>query len=407
MTSFLLVALLLVQSPETIAEIRIHGNLIVTNDEVLTIAGVAVGQPFGSTTIADVTTRLRDSKKFDDIQILKRFASIDDPSKIALVIVVNEGPVRLKEEGGTLSIVRRRGVRNLMVLPILSGEDGYGFTYGARFAMMNVAGPQSRLSFPLTWGGTKQAGVELDQPIARGPFNRVQIGGGWQRQTNSAFQEDDTRQRMWGRVEKARGPVRAHGTADWQRVSFAGETDHLRTIGADVAFDTRVDPVLPRNAVLATASWEQIHFDARPAVNRVRLEGRGYIGLVGQTVLAVHAVRATADQPLPRYLKSLLGGWSSLRGFEAGAFTGDTLVAESIELRVPLSSPIRIAKVGFSVFADGGTAYQYGERVRDQTQHRSLGASLWMAATAFHMSFSVAHGQGGDTRVNFGGGLTF
>jgi hypothetical protein len=51
-------------TPEVIAEIRVHGNVIVTNDEVVKIAGIAVGEPFGPSTIADVTTRLRESKSF-------------------------------------------------------------------------------------------------------------------------------------------------------------------------------------------------------------------------------------------------------------------------------------------------------------------------------------------------------
>ena len=98
---------------EVLAEIRVHGNLIVSNDEVIKIAGVTPGEPFGSRTIDDVTARLRASKKFQEVQVLKRFASISDPTQIALVIVVNEGPVRIESgaPGTPLSVVRRRGIR--------------------------------------------------------------------------------------------------------------------------------------------------------------------------------------------------------------------------------------------------------------------------------------------------------
>lgn len=394
-------------SSEVLAEIRVHGNLVVSNEDVLAIAGLTVGQPFGPDTIEEVTGRLRASKKFDEIQVLKRFASIDDPTRIALVIIVNEGPVRLRSDGDAISAVRRRGIRNMMWLPVLDAEDGYGLTYGVRFALVGTAGSQSRLSFPLTWGGMRRAGVELDRRFTRGPIRRLELGATIQRQKNPAFLENDDRRRLWARVERARGPVRAHGTADWQRVSFAGDEDTVRSIGADVAFDTRRDPAQPRNAVYAIAAWERLDFDSRPAANRTRLEARGYLGLIGQTVLALRAVREDADQPLPRYLKSLLGGWSTLRGFEAGSFAGDMKVAQSAELRMPLTSPLNVAKLGVSVFVDAGTAYDEGQRYRDQKLRRGLGGSVWLAAAVFHVGVSVAQADGGGRRVNFGGGLTF
>ena len=53
-------------------------------------------------------------------------------------------------------------------LPILYAEDGYGLTFGARLAVPDVAGANSRLWFPLTLGGTKSAGIELDKNVERG-----------------------------------------------------------------------------------------------------------------------------------------------------------------------------------------------------------------------------------------------
>ena len=36
-------------------------------------------------------------------------------------------------------------------------------SYGVQFARPDVAGKGSRLSMPLTWGGTKQAGVQFEK----------------------------------------------------------------------------------------------------------------------------------------------------------------------------------------------------------------------------------------------------
>jgi outer membrane protein assembly factor BamA len=165
--------------------------------------------------------------------------------------------------------------------------------------------------------------------------------------------------------------------------------------------------VLPRNAVFASAAWEHVGFDSGGGVHRLRLDGRGYVGVFRQNVVVLRAVREDANQTQPPYLKSLLGGWSNLRGFKAGSFVGDTMVAGSIELRIPLTTPLSVARLGVSIFADTGTAYDKGQRFSDQTLRTGIGAGVWITATAFRMGLSVAHGRGADTRVNFGGGLTF
>ena len=79
----------------------------------------------------------------------------------------------------------------------------------------------------------------------------------------------------------------------------------------------------------------------------------------------------------------------------------------SAEIRVPLNSPINVAKIGVSVFADFGKAYNKGEHFVDQPLERGVGAAVWMTLAAFRLSVGVAHGIGATTRVNFGGGLTF
>lgn len=399
-----------VQSVEVIAEVRVHGNHLTPDDEVVQIAGVVIGAPFTATTIADVTARLRASRKFDTIEVLKRFASIDDPAKIVVVMIVNEGPVRITlpdAPGEMPRVVKRRGLRNLMFMPLLDAEDGYGLTYGVRVAYLGVAGGRSRLSFPLTLGGHKRAGVEIDRTFARGPFSRVEVGASIGRRKNPAYEENDDRKRIWGRVERVAGPVRASATGAWQRIGFGGLDEDVRSIGAAVTFDTRLDPMLPRNAVLATASIDRHFFDAGNPINTTRLDVRGYLGLVGQTVLEGRVLREDASAAVPPYMRSLLGGWSNLRGFEAGFRTGDTLVAASLELRVPLNSPLDFGKVGVSLFVDTGTAYDKGQRFRDQDLHTGAGGSVWLAAAIFRLSLAVAHGRGAGTRVSFGGGFVF
>jgi outer membrane protein assembly factor BamA len=405
---------------DVIAEIRVHGNQIATDAEVVALSGAKVGDAVDAQTTVLIAARLRAAGRFDKVDVLKRFASIDDPSQIVIVIVVDEGPVNIelsKTPGGPAVATRRRGLANVMFLPILDSEDGYGFTYGARFAFPRVGGSRARLSFPVSWGGERQVGAEFEKNFVSRAITRVEFGGGFLQRTNPYYTATDARRRGWGRVERAIGPLRLGATGGRQRVDFQGETNSFWSAGADVTFDTRLDPFLARNAVYASAKTERLFFaraptvaqsgTVHPEIDRHSYEARGYLGFIGQSVLVVRVLREDASAPLPPYLASLLGGVANLRGFDAGTAVGDTLVAGSAELRVPLTMAVNVAKVGVSAFVDTGAVYNFGQRLSDQERKTGIGGAVWVTAAALHLSLSVAHGLGAHTRVLFDIGLGF
>jgi len=391
---------------EIVAAIQVHGNTLTPDDEIRRLAGVEIGSPATPTLVDEVTARLRAAKKFDSVQVLKRFASISDPTQVLLVIVVDEGAVHVESTGDPANptrVVRARRL-GLMFLPILYREDGYGFTYGVRFARPNVAGRNSRLSFPLTWGGEKQAGIELDKTLENLPIDRVIVGGSVTRRTNLFFKQDDDRLQGSVRVERQlASALRAGGTAGAQRVSFLDSHDAFGHVGGDLVFDNRVDPMLARRAVYARAAWDHYSFGA----DQTQLDVRGYIGLPGQNVLTLRGVRWFADSPLPFYLKPLLGGLRNVRGYAAGTDAGDNLAAASAEVIVPLTSPLDVGKVGVSAFIDVGAAYDYGERLADQTLKQGIGGSVWFSAAFVKVNVAVAHGRGSSTRVHVGASVSF
>jgi outer membrane protein assembly factor BamA len=402
---------------EVIAEVRVHGNQVTPDAEMIRLSGVAIGDSFLPATIGDVRQRLIETGRFERIQVLKRYTSVTDASRIALVIIVDEGPVRLedpkedpkKEEPGQagspepVRVVKRGRWSQVMFLPVLYGEDGYGLTYGARLAYPGPAGPRSRLSFPLTWGGEKEAGVTLDRTFVSGPISRFEVLASMQRTTNPAYDTDDSRRLLSARGERAMGSTLRAGTGvSWETISFGDVRDEMTTVDAEVVLDTRLDPVLPRDAIYARARWARQDLASGLAAHRTELEGRGYVGLMGQTVLGVRVERRASSEPLPPYLKSLLGGWSSLRGFRAGAFATDTTVAGSIGLTIPLSSVLSTARYGLDIFTDAGVAYDRGESLSRQPVHTGIGGALWFSAATFRIGLSVAHGLGDETRVNFG-----
>ena len=79
----------------------------------------------------------------------------------------------------------------------------------------------------------------------------------------------------------------------------------------------------------------------------------------------------------------------------------------SAELRVPLNSPLTIAKIGVSAFVDTGTVYGDGQRFADQPLKTGVGGSVWLSVAFVRLNVVVAHGIGSSTRMHFGGGVSF
>jgi outer membrane protein assembly factor BamA len=395
---------------QVLAQIRIQGNIATPDDEVARLAGVSVGMPVGPGTAAEVADRLRATKRFEQVEVLTRYASISDPTQVILVVLVNEGPVSIETTGDPAHptrVVRRRGPQ-LQVLPVLGSQDGYGVTYGARLSQSGLLGPNSRLQLPATWGGEKRVAAELEVRFDDAPVSRLAGGVGWRRQTNPFYDADDERDAAWVRAEKQIfEPLRVAASAGWQHVQFLGQTDHVVQGGIDAVFDNRLDPWLPRNAVYLSAGWDRLAFHSTPAVDRIQIDARGYLGTFGKTVLVLRAVRDASDGPLPPYLKPLLGGMPNLRGYAVGTTAGDDLVAGSVELRVPLASLFRIGRIGVSGFLDSGTAYNQSARLAEQAFRSGAGGSLWIFVPLARLEVAIARGFESSTRVHVNASVLF
>ena len=396
-------------SPGTVGEVRVHGNHTTPDADILGIVGEVVGKPATDQLIAEIAIRLERSGKFDGVEIRKRFRSIDNPDDILLMVIVDEFPgidefdIKLGKVPSPVSRFWSSG----MFLPILHSEDGYGFTYGGRASFVDRLGPRSRISVPLTWGGERQARVQLERSFQSGPIERVAGEFGIGRRENPHYEIADRRISLGARLESA--PARwlrfgAGGHRD--DVRFGDVEDQVSRFGGDVTLDTRVDPAFPRNAIHAVFGIDRVKFDAGRA-NQKKVDARGYLGLFGQTVLAVRGLSVTTDTPLPIYEHNLLGGAANLRGYDAGYKAGDNLAAASVELRVPLTSPLNVGRFGVKAFADWGTIYGVGDKLADQTLDRGIGGGVYLHLTLVSLSLDVARSQAGKTRFHFGMGVTF
>jgi outer membrane protein assembly factor BamA len=392
-------------SPGIVAEVRIHGNHTTPDADVLAIVGEVVGKPATDALMADVGARLEKSGRFDGIDVRKRYRSIDNPDDILLMIVVDEVPAISDEDltPGPWKTLRSSG----MFLPVLHHEDGYGFTYGARVSFVDRLGPRSRISFPLTWGGERQARAQLERSFTRGPIDRLSAEAGIGRRENPHFEIGDTRTTVKARAESVvQRWLRVGAGAGYDDVKFGDLEERLNRVGGDVTVDTRVDPGFPRNAVHAVFGLERLAFDSG-RVNRRTADVRGYVGLFGQTVLAVRGLSITSKVPVPLYEQSLLGGEDNLRGFDAGHKANDNLAAVSAELRIPVTSPLSIGRFGVKVFVDSGTAYAAGEKLADQKLESGYGGGVYMHLTILRMSLDVAKSRNQSLKWHFGLGVTF
>lgn len=409
MLAVLALALLGAQAVERLVDIRVQGNTLTAEAAIVAMAGLLPGAEVTPQTVDEVAARVRAGGRFERVEVLKRYASIADPTQIVLVIVVDEGRVvvRRGRDGQPARTVRRRGPP-LMFLPILGSDEGSGFSYGALVTAQPVLGPGTRVSFPLTWGGERRAGIELEKRIQTRRITRVRGGATLLSRRNPALDARDTRQQVWVRGE--REIVRVLRTGVWTGidfVSFRDEESRVTRAGADVTLDTRVDPMLSRNAVYARAALERLGVRGSAAPLRTLLDASAYLGGPGRSIFVVRVYRDGAHRAVPAYMKVLLGRDVTLRGFPAGSEAGDTTAAGTVEWRLPVTSPLSLGRLGVRAFVDAATVYDAGERLGDQRFERGVGGGVWFSATVFRMALDVARGSRGTTRVQVSSGLLF
>lgn len=396
---------------EIVREVRVHGNAALSDVEVMKIAGVAVDAPVGADGMAAIERRLKSSGRFDTVEVRKRYRSIDDPTDVALVLLVHEKATVVADPatGAPMTKPSRWLSSRLMFLPIVSYADGYGLTYGGRMSTKDLLGAGERLSVPAAWGGTRRIALEVDRTFTRGPFTRLFSSAGLSRRENPRYEVPDRRVELRARAERNVAQVFFAGVETSRAsIRFADLDDTMWTVGADAALDTRGNPAFPSNAVYLGGGWTALNVDRLERINRYTADARAYGRVIGQTVLAVRGLYTTTDAPLPIYERRLIGGSASLRGFDAGAFDGDRTLVASAELRVPITSVISGAKFGMTIFTDAAKAAEHGGKLKDATWHRGAGAGVFLIASVVTINLDVSRGfDGGSTRAHLSSGFSF
>ena len=379
---------------ETIAGVRFHGNYSISDEDLLQAAAIEIGAPLDQATIEAIRERLEDFEGVGAVDIQKRYRSLARPEEVVLLITIEEH-VGVSEK--------------FMFLPVFTWTDEYGITFGARFATVDLLGLEERLSFPLTWGGERQAAAEVGFDLDRTAITRIDGGFGIKQRENPHFKLAD--RRLGGRVaaNKQWGVFELGGRLRAESVDFGAASDNQLEVGVAARIDTRQDAILPRNAVYLGGAWDHLTlFDADRGFHRFTVDLRGYKTFVGRTIIAAQAYYRGADGRLPDWERPFLGGAQTVRGYDAGQFIGDNIALLSAEWRVPLTPPAPVGLVGLNFFFDSGSVYDWGTSLGQARFYNGAGAGMYFFIAFVGLQVDVAYGFEDDgVRFHFSTGFRY
>ena len=386
-------------SERRIASIRIHGNHETPDPEVLQIAAIAPGDPFGDDAAELIRNRLESSGRFAEVDVRVRYRGLDESGDVSLVIVVREN---------------RSVPSRFMVGPVLKLSDEYGFTIGANLAFVDFITEGGRLSFPLSWGGERRVAIRGDFPLqnlGRGrTTHHIRFFADRERTMNPHFDIPDNRLKIGAGLTSRFRFLSIGFDGDWTDVSFEPWEERFVTLGASATMDTRVDATVPGDAVYLGVGWRHTLFQEgveRPNVNRLSFDLRGYKRLIGRSLLAAQFFTHFSDGPLPAYEQPFLGGGATLRGTKAGRFIGDNIAHGAVELRLPLTSPLSFYRAGVHFFYDTGAVFDDGQRLRDAEIHHGVGVGCFLRVAVIGVRADVGWDLEGGTRFHVGSGFRF
>jgi hypothetical protein len=375
------------QDDSRIALVRVHGNHSITDAEVIEIAGISQGDPFAPEGDLAIEDRLLRSGKFETVEVRVRYQGLDDSGDVALVLVVREKP----------STAGR-----LMVGPLIDWSDEYGVTLGGRVAVVDLPA-DGRLAFPMSWGGKRQAGIEANFGDARLELTR------WRR-VNPHFDVADNRLEIGGGFRARRRQAFFDVRGRWSDVDFGGVEERFVTLGARAVLDTRIDPTVPGDAFYLGVDWRRLFFlegGARANVDQFAFDVRGYKRSFGQSLLAGQFYWTLATGAVPDYEQSFIGGGKTLRGTKPGRFIGDNAAIATVELRLPLTSPLSFGRGGVHFFYDAATVYDHGEGFAAAEWHHGVGTGLFFSVALVAVRLDVGWDLEGATRFHIESSMKF
>ena len=164
------------QAPGVIAEVRVHGNHLTPDDEIVKLSGIVIGARSSHDDRRRHQAPAR-RPKFDDVKCSSATRRSPIPSKIPLVLMVTRG--RCDRSAGRSGPSRCASSSaawwTTSYMPIFDAEDGYGITFGVRVVRRRKDRKRSRISFPFT-GRSSNAQAPVRRTFQSGPLSRSRSG---------------------------------------------------------------------------------------------------------------------------------------------------------------------------------------------------------------------------------------
>ena len=200
---------------------------------------------------------VRATHRFVHVEVLKRFASIADPSQGGDRHLVDEGAVTIRDDGSVVAGAEGPAGRACRERrPAAIDVPAHSRLRRWLWVLVRRPGraPGRRSAEPAVVSadveGGQHAGIRFEQALEKAPITRVQTGADVGHHTNPFFRKRRP-DRVFIRAERDLGrSLRGGATAAWERVSFLDAHDRFVRIGADVVLDT-YRSMLARNAVYA------------------------------------------------------------------------------------------------------------------------------------------------------------
>lgn len=389
----------------TVSEIVFTGHEVTREYILRREAGVEVGDPYSSSLLPEIRERL-DALPF--ISYVDIQARPDGPGQMALEVKIIEDS-RFRWEAG------------------IRYERRYdGWIGDLTLGMINLTGRAERLSLRLF--GYQQRGAELNwvNPHILGP---AAIGVGLTAHVERFdWEYDPFRYTEWGLSGSAWhdfGPwVRLRGSARWKEIEvdevgsdfaadaggFGAFVEQETGLRVSLVHDSRDQRHYPGRGLYLSASYQWGDF-ADADFSITELESRAfysvpYVGILG----GFTSVRLANDR-LPFYERTYLGGPMSLRGVDFGRDRGDEAFRATLELRRPLYVlPLRDGKaigLGLHAFHDWGKVWDEGESFGDRRPGWDYGAGAHFNFGTRNYRFEWARTDEGDDIFVFEDRFTF
>lgn len=273
-------------------------------------------------------------------------------------------------------------------LPSLGWSEETGWSYGGGIAFINFRGMNQQLYFMFMLGGEKALSFGFYQPWSPGqPLTyEITLERGTCKRKYEGFKETETLLKGdWGKYLTENLKTKISLGIQQVESDTAGKTissknrDRFILLGGEVKFDTRDLHENPSHGWYNSLSMEiDQGFDPVFSLIKTKMDLRRYqpIFFLGH-VLALNLKTVLQFGSVPAYKHQYAGGIYTIRGWNYASFTGNNLLAASIEYRIPILSYkernlafIKNFNYGLSgvLFADAGsvwggsdTAFRTGE----------------------------------------------